>query len=187
MVAALNPSKNPERFALAPDNHEVSGREWFALYTIARHEKRVHTALGRKRIESFLPLRKTHRQWKDRRVRVELPLFPGYLFVQIPSEEETSMVLDTRGAVRLVGFNGEPTPISRNEIETIRVLVESHLECEPVSFFPNGRDVIVRAGPLRGVRGRIEEKRSSTRLIISAELIQRSVAMEVDAQDLELI
>lgn len=163
----------------------LAQKEWFAVYTIVRHEKKAATLLEKFRIETFLPCRTVRSQWKDRCVNVDLPLFAGYLFVHIPAEERFR-ILNTQGVVRILSSKGIPIPIPEYQIKAIRTLVESALVYEPVDYFPEGREVVVRNGPLRGVRGSVVAHRGSHRLILSADLIQQSVAVEIDVQDVEL-
>src|SRR5437879_4480246 len=92
---------------------------WYATYTCAQHEKRVAAELGMREVEHFLPLYSSVRRWKDRRVQLELPLFPGYVFVRLALRDRLR-VLQIPSVVRLVGFSGHPTPLPDSEIETLR-------------------------------------------------------------------
>jgi transcription antitermination factor NusG len=162
-------------------------REWYAVYTVVRHEKTVNSALSEKNIDTFLPLREVISQWKNRRQRVQFPLFPGYLFVNIPLQDRWD-VLNTRGVVRIlgVGISGNPIPIPVEQINAIKSLLESRVGCDPYPYFTQGREVVVANGPLQGVRGRILERRGNYRLVLSIDIIQRSVSVEVDVRDIEL-
>src|SRR5437016_1067366 len=93
---------------------------WFAAYTSANHEKRVALQVAQRSVEHFLPVYESLRQWKDRRMRVELPLFPGYVFVRLALRDRLR-VLQVPGVVRLVGFNGVPSPLPDGEIESLRL------------------------------------------------------------------
>jgi len=114
-----------------------------------------------------------------------MPLFPGYLFVHIELNDRLN-VLNTRGVVRMLGSNGKPVPVPVEEIEATKTLLESGLRYEPFSYLTEGKEVVVIRGPLEGVGGRILQVRGTTRLIISVNLIQRSVSVEVDISDIEL-
>ncbi len=156
---------------------------WYAAYTRANHEKRVAEQLVRKRIEHFLPLYGSVRRWKDRRMRLQLPLFPGYVFVQLALRNRLQ-VLEIPSVVRLVGFNGHPTALPDGEMEALREGLASQLRAEPHPYLPVGRRVRILRGPLTGLEGILLRRKSSFRVVLSVELIMRSVAVEVDAADL---
>lgn len=154
-------------------------KEWYAVYTVVRHEKTVNSSLAEKDIETFLPLREEVSRWKDRRKRVHLPLFPGYLFVNMLLLDRWS-VLNTRGVVRILGINGNPVPVSVEQIDAIKRVLESKLKYDPYPYFTQGREVVITNGPLQGIKGRILERRGNYRLILSIDIILRSVVVEVD-------
>ncbi len=160
-------------------------REWYAVYTMVRHEKKVNDSLAEKNIETFLPLREVLSKWKDRKKRVRIPLFPGYLFINIPLQDRWN-VLNTSGVVKILGVNGNPVPVSLEQIEAVRRVLESKVEYDCYTYFTQGREVVVVNGVLEGVRGRILERRGNYRLIISVDIIKRSISVEVDARDIEL-
>jgi transcriptional antiterminator NusG len=161
-------------------------RNWYAVYTMVRHEKKVNEALVEKSIETFLPLREVLSQWKDRRKRIKIPLFPGYLFINIALEDRWR-VLSTRGTLRIVGSGGVPIPVSLDQIEAIKRVLESRVECDCYPYLTQGREVVVVNGPLEGIKGRILERRGNYRIIISVDTIKRSVSVEVDPRDIELV
>jgi len=161
-------------------------RYWYAVYTIVRHEKAVDTALREKEVETFLPLREVISQWKDRKRRVQFPLFPGYMFVHANIEDRLS-ILKTPGIVRLLGASGKPLPVPDEQVEAIRKLLESKLPFDPYPYFRKGKKVIVINGPLQGVTGIILERRGLSRLILSVDLIKRAVSVEIDNENVELI
>jgi len=160
--------------------------EWYALYVVVRHEKKVQSALLRKNIQNYLPLKECLHWWKDRRKRVFLPLFPGYLFVHMSIAEKFT-VLNTAGVVRLVGTGDTTTPVSVEQIDAIKRLIENSIAFEEEIYSGSGKRVTVRRGPLRGIEGRILEVRGTCRLILSIDIIQRSVAAEVNLNDVEVI
>jgi transcription antitermination factor NusG len=152
---------------------------WYALYTRHQHEKRVHQILTGKGLDAFLPLYTTAHQWKDRVKRVSLPLFPCYVFLRGPFLHWLP-VLTTPGIHSVVGFGGHPANISSSEIEAIRRVVESPVQAEPHPFLRCGDHVRVTAGPLRGLEGILVRKKNWCKLVLSVEMLQRSVAVEVD-------
>jgi transcription antitermination factor NusG len=153
---------------------------WYALYTRHQHEKCVQQVLTGKGIESFLPLYTAAHHWKDRVKRVSLPLFPCYIFIRGPLVHWLP-VLSTPGVHAVVGCGGHPATISNAEIDAVRMVVESPLNAEPHPFLKCGDRVRVMAGPLRGLEGLLIRKKNWCKLLISIEMLQRSVAVEVDA------
>jgi transcription antitermination factor NusG len=161
-------------------------RQWFALYTRARHEKRIADQLECKQIEHFLPLYEAVHRWRDRSVRVRLPLFPGYVFVHLCLTDRLQ-VLQLPGVVRFVSFSGQPQPLPENQLETLRSGLASQLRMEPHPFLRAGRRVRIRRGALEGAEGILLRRKERMRFILSVELLMRSVAVEVDAADVEPI
>jgi transcription antitermination factor NusG len=159
---------------------------WYALYTCSRHEKQVARQLERRGIEHFLPLYTAVRRWKDRRVRLQLPLFPGYVFVRIALRDRVQ-VLQIPGAVALVGTNGRATALQETDIAMIRRGLAGGLTIEPHPYLKVGRRVRIRSGALAGAEGVLMRKKGAVRVVISLDLIMRSVAVEVDAADVEAV
>jgi len=157
---------------------------WYAAYTCAQHEKSVARQLESRSIESFLPLYEKVSRWKDRRVKVQLPLFTGYVFVRIALEEKLR-VLQIPSVVRLVGLNGSPTPLTHDEMEAMRNGLTQILNAEPCPYLQVGRRVRIKSGPLAGLQGILLRKKASYRFVLSLELICRSIVVDVDAADLE--
>jgi len=156
--------------------------DWYAAYTCARHEKAVARQLGERGIHCFLPLYQSLRRWKDRRKELELALFPGYVFVHIPPTRCTQ-VLQLRGVVRFVTFQGKPAALPEGEIEALRNGLEGQLRAEQHPYLKIGRKVEVVHGPLTGASGILSRKKDKCRVVLSLDLIMRSVAVEVDAAD----
>ena len=178
----MEPAGVPNAVALSASHVDP---HWFAAYTCANHEKRVAAELDVRRVEYFLPLYGSVRRWKDRRVQLELPLFPGYVFVRLPLCERLR-VLQISGVVRLVGFGGLPVPLPDGEMELMRSGLSQSLKAEPHPFLTVGRRVRITAGPLQGVQGVLLKKKGGYRFVLSIDLIQRSVAVEVDATDVQI-
>ena len=172
-----------EGLVLPPDYLEA---RWYAAYTCANHEKRVREQLEQRSLESFLPLYETTRRWKDRRMHLQLPLFPGYVFVRMALADRLR-VLQVPSVVRLVGFNGHLSPLPDEEIEALKKALAGGVLAEPHPFLSVGRRVRVKAGPLEGVEGIVIRRKNRLRLVISLELIQRAAMVEIDAADLEPI
>lgn len=165
---------------------EPQAAHWYAAYTLANHEKRIGEQLGRKGVENFLPLYESIRQWKDRRVRLQLPLFPGYVFVRIALFERLT-VLRLAGVARLVGFGDRPAPLADEEMEGLRRGMGSQLKMEPHPYVSKGQRVRILRGPLAGMDGILLRNKGNFRLVLSIDLIMRSVVVDVDAADIHPI
>jgi transcription antitermination factor NusG len=159
---------------------------WYAAYTCAKHEKRVAEQFTQRALENFLPQYGSVRRWKDRRVKLQLPLFSGYVFVRLALRDHLR-VLETPSVVRLVGFNGRPTALPDKEIEALRVCVATQLHTEPHSYLTVGRRVRIKSGPLAELEGVLVRRKNGLRVIVSLDLIARSAAVEVDAAEIERI
>jgi transcription antitermination factor NusG len=159
---------------------------WYAAYSCANHEKSIARQFELRSIESFLPLYEKPSRWKDRTVKLQLPLFPGYVFVRLAIEEKLR-VLQVPGVVRLVGFSGHPVPLPDEEMKALREGLSDSLLAEPCPYLQVGRRVRVSSGALRGLEGILLKKKNGYRFVLSMELIQRSIAVEVDAADLEAV
>lgn len=155
---------------------------WYAAYTCSRHEKRVAEQLQRRGVEHFLPLYETIHRWRNGRHRVELPLFPGYVFVHIALREKLR-ALEVPGLVRLVGFSGVPFPLSDADILGTRDALAAGIAAEPHAYLTTGSRVEVIRGPLQGMKGILLRRRGKCRFVLSLDLIMRSMAVEVDAAD----
>jgi transcription antitermination factor NusG len=165
-------------------NRASSHIRWYAAYTYPRHEKTVMKQLESKSIEAFLPLFLIENRWKDRRVQIQNPLFPGYVFTRI-NLSERNRVLAIPGVIRMLSFNGLPAPIDDSEIEAVRLCMERGAGLEPHPFLEIGDRVRVRSGVLEGVEGLISRCKDERRLIVPISLINQSVAVEIDVQLLE--
>lgn len=155
---------------------------WYALYTYAHHEKRVAAELEHRKIEHFLPLYGSVRRWKDRRVRLDLPLFPGYVFVRLPLQDR-SRVVQMAGVARLVGFGGSPAALPDEDMAILRSALGQPGRAAPHAFLVVGRRVRITAGPFAGLQGVLERKKNNVRVVVSLDLIERSLAVDVDAAD----
>jgi transcription antitermination factor NusG len=160
--------------------------DWFAVYTKSRHEKKVNWSLAEKNVETFLPLRETLVRWKDRVKRIFVPLFPGYLFVRIDPIDRLD-VLTTKGVVCILGSKGEPVPVPLCEIEATKKLLRSGLKFKPFPYEFEGKEAVITNGPLEGAKGRVLHTRGCCNVILSVNLIRRSVSVEIDVNDVEFV
>ena len=159
--------------------------QWFAVWTRSRHEQVVRDQLEQKSIEAFLPTVPRWSRWKDRKKRIDWPLFPGYCFARFDSGDSLA-VLKCTGVVNIVSVEGRPAPIPEYELDSIRLLVGSDLQYDPCPMIREGMMVEVVHGPLRGVVGRLLRKDApKARLVLSVDLIGQAVSVEVDAADVK--
>ena len=159
---------------------------WFAVYTTCRHEKRVAQHLEQRQIEHFLPLYRTQHQWKDgSRVMVDLPLFPGYVFVRVDWSNRVG-VLAVPGVVSMIGTAMRPAPLPDFEVEKLRAGLDP-LRAEPHPLVTVGQRVRIKKGPLTGVEGIVIRKKSGIRVVLTLSLLMQSIAIEVDRDDVEFV
>jgi transcription antitermination factor NusG len=159
---------------------------WYAAYVCSRHERQVVSQLQERRISCFLPVYRSVRRWKDRRKELELVLFPGYVFVHLDLKDRLR-VLQLPSVVRFVSFNGHPAPLADTEIEILSKGLASGIRAEPHPYLKIGHRVRIRSGPLAGAQGILVRRKDKFRLVLSIDLIMRSVAVEVDEADVEAI
>jgi transcription antitermination factor NusG len=155
---------------------------WYAGYTASRHEKRVAEHFAQRGVEHFLPLYETIHRWNNGRHRVQLPLFPGYIFVHIALRDRMR-VIEVPGFVRLVGFNSLPCPLPEADIGRMKEALNKGVVAEPYPYLTVGTRVEVRNGPLQGMTGILLRRQNKCRVVISVDLIMRSMAVEVEAAD----
>jgi len=171
---------DPAASGIAPaTNEEV---RWYALWTRSRHEQVVREQLEQKHVETFLPTVTKWSRWKDRKKKIDWPLFPGYCFARFNARERLP-ILKCTGVVSIISFEGEPGPIPEHEIDGIRTLIDSELAYDPCPMIREGMMVEVVHGPLKGVIGRLLRKGAHARLVLSVDLIGQAVSVEVDAAD----
>jgi transcription antitermination factor NusG len=156
-----------------------AAHQWFAIRTAAGREKLVSAQLQNKGYEEFLPLYRSRRQWSDRTKELEFPLFPGYLFCRFDFSNRLP-ILVTPGVKLIVGFGKIPAPVSCEEIESLRRVVASGAEATPWPYLSVGQKVQVREGALAGLEGILLQVKNSYRIVLSVELLRRSVAVELD-------
>lgn len=157
-------------------------REWYAFRVRPRHEKMVSSSLRGKGYDEFLPLTRSRRKWADRSKIVEMPLFPGYIFCGA-RRSDIGGIRSTPGVVDVIRAGAHPLPARREEIEGLQTAVNAELGMESCDFIEprsHGQLQIV-SGPLRGLQGILVEVRGAQRLILSVELLRRSVVVELPA------
>ncbi|MFH1154252.1 MAG: UpxY family transcription antiterminator [Pseudomonadota bacterium] len=163
-------------------------KQWFALLTKSRFENVVNTGIEKKSIEVFLPKIRVRSKRKDRKLMIDLPLFPGYLFVKIsPEPEEQLRVLKTNGAVRLLGYKDGPVPVPSEQIESLRIITGSGLEVftGSDSRLKQGESVMVINGPFAGVKGEFVKYKGKNRVLIKIDALAQFAGVEIDEEDIE--
>jgi transcription antitermination factor NusG len=161
----------------------AEGRHWYAIRTRSRHEKLVHRQLTGRGVEPFLPLVTRISRWKDRRKKIQIPLFSGYCFARFALSEKL-LVLKAVGVVDVVGISGYAEPLPAEEIEAIQRLVASPLRYDPYPYLKEGMWVEVIRGPLMGVKGILVRKEPRDRLVLTVNLIRQAASVEIDTADI---
>jgi len=182
MFAAVQDGKLRFSSGLGPAAPEL----WFAVQTRARHEKKVNAELRDREIHCFLPLHRERRRWNDRNQWVELPMFSQYLFVRIPvSGESRIRVLQTSGVVQFVGASTKGTPIPSEQIEGLLAIVSHRIPTAPHEFLRVGQRVRIRGGALDGIEGILSAIQNEKSVVVSVDVIQKSVAIRISGFDVE--
>ena len=164
----------------------LSDVSWYAVSTRSRQEKVAASTLENLGIPNFLPLSNEMRQWSDRKQLVSVPLFPGYLFVQISKVREIQVrVLKVPGIATFIGNQDGPQSIPDAEIDAVRAVLSRRVQCTPCPFGKVGDRVRISRGVLAGIEGTLVRYGSDTNLVISVETIHRSISIRIDSSDLE--
>lgn len=154
-------------------------QRWYAVHVRHQHERQAERLLKFQGWNTLSPMYRSERRWSDRTKEIELPLFPGYVFCQFPTEDRIR-VEATPGVLQIVKFHGDLAPVEEHEVAAIQALLVSSVRLAPWPFLKIGDRVRVERGPLRGLEGTLLRSAEGTRLIVSVQLLQRSVAAEVD-------
>lgn len=167
-------------------NVSLEEMKWYALHTRSRHEKMVTRQLEERGVETFLPMLTETRRWSDRKKQVQFPLFPGYTFVRLVYAPESRLqVLRTEGVVGFVGSHGQGSPIPQEQIESVQTILKSDVPFAAYPYLKIGQRVRIRGGSLEGTEGILVGKKSDGMLVISIDLIQRSLAIRLHGYDVE--
>jgi transcription antitermination factor NusG len=159
---------------------DVAVSSWFAIQTKPRHEKKVAGDLQGRGVTAFLPLFSALHQWSDRRRLVQMPLFPGYVFVRIGGAADSRIpILRTNGVLNFVGIRGIGIAIPESQIDAVQTILDHQIPFTPYPFLSVGRQVRIQGGSLDGLQGILVAKNTDQSLIVSVELIQRSLAIRV--------
>jgi transcription antitermination factor NusG len=159
---------------------------WYALHVRSQWERQVLDGLRRQSLDGYLPLYTERSRWSDRTKMVERVLFPGYVFGRFELELRRKVV-ELPGIVRILGTGIQPEPIPDEEIERVRLVVDSGLAVTPVAYLAKGQKVRVASGALAGVEGIVVRVKDVLRVVVSVEILRRSVMAELDTDTLSLI
>jgi transcription antitermination factor NusG len=160
------------------------GEGWYAVYTKHQHEKSATNLLARKGFNVLLPLYRAAHRWKDRVQIVALPIFPCYLFLHTSLQRKLE-ILQTPGVFWLVGHGGHASLVPDRDIESIRTITQGGAHAEPHPYLKSGDLVRVLAGPMAGVEGILTRVKNRYRVVLSVDLLQKAVAVEVDVSSVE--
>jgi transcription antitermination factor NusG len=173
---------------LPPLGLALEESNWYAIHTRPRNEKWIAQQLQEKRVFTFLPLLQQIRQWSDRRSKVEVPLFSCYAFVRIAqTTEERLKVLQTPGVLGFVGSERQGTAIPDDQVENLRTMIREKIPCALHPFVCAGKRVRIRGGSLDGVEGILVRQGEDQSVVVSVELLHRSVSIRVEGYDIELV
>ena len=159
---------------------------WYALYTRPRHEKTVFERLLEKEFDTYLPLVKRVSQWKDRKKKIEEPLFKSYLFCNFEYKYRFD-VLETNGIVKIINFNGNPAVVPGWQIESLKKMIEAPETIEIEPYLRPGELVEITSGPMRGMKGTVVRRKGQQRLMLTIDGVMQSVSVEVGEADLKKV
>jgi transcription elongation factor/antiterminator RfaH len=161
--------------------------KWYALHTRSHFEQKVHDAVNEKSIEVFLPKIQVMSRRKDRRKKILIPLLPGYVFVHFQMSPESYWnIIKTVGVVRMVGFEGKPVPANEEEINSLMILNGTDRTVQNRDYIKKGDRVMIMEGPLKGLVGfYLHHKGQADRVVVSVELLNRSLEVEIEDWVLE--
>lgn len=163
--------------------------KWYAVHVRSRHEFRVFSRLAEAGIEAFVPVVERLQKWADRKKVIDFPLFPGYIFVHIPSTYDKMLaVLKKQGVVRFLGMiPGEPEQVPEEQVESLRKLVALKSEIDPYPYLKQGQQVKIRRGALKGAVGVLTERAGQHLFVVSIDILQQGVSVKIDASDIETL
>ncbi|RJR21454.1 MAG: UpxY family transcription antiterminator [Desulfobacteraceae bacterium] len=157
-------------------------RRWYALYTRSRFEYKVREGLAGKSLEAFLPQIQVMSRRKDRHRKIFVPMIPGYVFVRSTmAPEEYHRIIRTPGVVRMVCFEGTPAPVNDQEISSLMILDGTDRTVQNRAFLRKGERVVIMQGPFAGLVGIYQRRKGQKdKVVVSVELLKRSLAVEID-------
>ena len=182
-MVSLSTSSDSEKSTICKPHEKY----WYAIYVRSRYEKKVYKLLLEKGIESSLPLIKTTKMWSDRKKKVEVPLFRGYVFIKIDVGRDKLNILQTDGVVKFIGIKKKPSRIPDEEIHWVHMMVEESDTVQSEKEIPVGQKVRVSAGPFKGVEGVVMRAGNQSRLVVVIETIMHAISIEINPNYLDEI
>lgn len=170
--------------ALVHSEKPLPVERWYAVSVRPRYEKLVTRHLRHRGLNCFLPLYRSVRRWRDRRKELDMALFPGYVFVNLNARDRLG-VLRAPGVLRFVTFQGQPAAVPESEIRALESSLSAGLRPQPHPYLRQGKKVRVKSGPLMDAEGIMVRRKEGFRLVLSVDLVMRSVMLEVDEGDVE--
>ncbi|MBW1722695.1 MAG: UpxY family transcription antiterminator [Deltaproteobacteria bacterium] len=162
--------------------------KWFAVHTRSRFEQKVHAALAGKSVEAFLPRIQVMSRRKDRRKKILVPMIPGYVFVRFDLDPEVYWdIIKTTGVVRMIGFEGKPVPVNDEEIASLMILDGTDRTVQNREYMKRGDRVMIMEGPLKGLVGFYLRHKGKGKVVVSVELLRRSLEVEIEDWALEKV
>jgi len=165
-----------------PSSDEI--KKWYVAYTYPKAERKVKTKLDTIGIQSFLPMHQVVRAWSDRNKKLTIPLFPNYIFIHI-SETKRHETFLIKEIIRYVSFEGKPATVHDATIDSLKKILNNKVEIDVENYIKEGTRVKINRGPFTGIEGIVAERNGKTRLIIHIKALQRSVAINISAGDVE--
>lgn len=164
--------------------HDETPLHWFAVQTRHHHEKRIAERLNLAEMETFLPVHRAVHRWKNGvNKRLDLPLFPCYLFTRIKAAQRLRLLREP-GIIAIAASNTSPTPIDDAEISMLKLVAEN-VKAQPHPYLALGQRVRITSGPLTGMEGILMRKKQELRVVISIEIIMRSITVEISEFEIE--
>jgi len=157
----------------------MENKNWYAIYTKPRHEKKAAELLIEKDFEVYLPMLTKVRQWKDRKKKIDMPLFSSYLFVNFHYRDRFN-VLETHGVVKIINFGGKPAVVPDWQIGSLKQMLEFPDTLQTEQYLNPGEIVEITEGPMRGIRGMVMKNKGARRLLLSIEGIYQTVSVQID-------
>lgn len=165
----------------------IVDKKWYVIYVRSKHEGKVHQLLLDNCIESSLPTITKLSQWSDRKKKIEVPLFRGYIFVHINYNKDRLNVLQTNGVVKFVGFRGEPSVVPDNQMYWIKAIVDEFSDVRNENSISAGEKIKVVQGPLTGLEGIVTKSLNKFRIVFFVDSIMQGVSVEIDPRYVENI
>jgi transcription antitermination factor NusG len=165
---------------------KVNHPKWHVVYTLPRSERKVASHVFDMGIEAYLPLQKEVRQWSDRKRKIEIPLFPNYVFIRI-DEVLKSSLYSVREVVKFVSVDKKPVIVKDEVIESIKKVLSGDHGVRSDDYFQKGAYVKIHHGKFAGLEGMILEKRGNSRLLIQIRGIMKAFSFDISAQDVDVL